>query len=146
MPGFEFVGQTVFESLFGGKEVAAILERDSSASEAGDAGVGACNRRGAGVGRRRVADRGRRRVRRPLARSRIRRGAYDRFWVVFTLTHPDGSTLFPRRQSSRPSANARTAFSGSLGRHAWLERTRTLPAVRANGDSPLIKGPSPLPN
>ena len=29
--GFEFVGQTVFESLFGGKEVAAILERDSSA-------------------------------------------------------------------------------------------------------------------
>lgn len=25
--GFEFVGQTVFESLFGGKEVAAILER-----------------------------------------------------------------------------------------------------------------------
>ena len=27
--GFAFVGQTVFESLFGGKEVAAILERDS---------------------------------------------------------------------------------------------------------------------
>lgn len=26
--GFEFVGQTVFESLFGGQEVAAILERD----------------------------------------------------------------------------------------------------------------------
>jgi hypothetical protein len=26
--GFSFVGQTVFESLFGGKEVAAILERD----------------------------------------------------------------------------------------------------------------------
>jgi len=26
--GFEFVGQTVFESLFGGKEVAAILERN----------------------------------------------------------------------------------------------------------------------
>ena len=26
--GFEFVGQTVFESLFGGKEVAVILERD----------------------------------------------------------------------------------------------------------------------
>src|SRR5688500_17269756 len=25
--GFEFVGQTVFESLFGGKEVTAILER-----------------------------------------------------------------------------------------------------------------------
>ena len=33
MPGFEFVGQTVFESLFGGKEVAAILERDSSATD-----------------------------------------------------------------------------------------------------------------
>jgi hypothetical protein len=30
--GFEFVGQTVFESLFGGKEVAAILERDPAAS------------------------------------------------------------------------------------------------------------------
>lgn len=30
--GFEFVGQTVFESLFGGKEVAAILERDGSAA------------------------------------------------------------------------------------------------------------------
>jgi hypothetical protein len=30
--GFEFVGQTVFESLFGGKEVAAILERDPSTS------------------------------------------------------------------------------------------------------------------
>lgn len=30
--GFVFVGQTVFESLFGGKEVAAILERDPSAS------------------------------------------------------------------------------------------------------------------
>lgn len=29
--GFEFVGQTVFESLFGGKEVAAILERESNA-------------------------------------------------------------------------------------------------------------------
>lgn len=29
--GFEFVGQTVFESLFGGKEVAAILERDVAA-------------------------------------------------------------------------------------------------------------------
>jgi hypothetical protein len=29
--GFEFVGQTVFESLFGGKEVAAILQRDPSA-------------------------------------------------------------------------------------------------------------------
>jgi hypothetical protein len=28
--GFEFVGQTVFESLFGGKEVAAILERDTT--------------------------------------------------------------------------------------------------------------------
>jgi hypothetical protein len=28
--GFEFVAQTVFESLFGGKEVAAILERDPS--------------------------------------------------------------------------------------------------------------------
>lgn len=31
--GFEFVGQTVFESLFGGKEVTAILERDSSATD-----------------------------------------------------------------------------------------------------------------
>ena len=31
--GFEFVGQTVFESLFGGKEVAAILERDPSRGE-----------------------------------------------------------------------------------------------------------------
>ena len=30
--GFEFVGQTVFESLFGGKEVAAILERPADAS------------------------------------------------------------------------------------------------------------------
>lgn len=29
--GFEFVGQTVFESLFGGKEVAAILERNPTA-------------------------------------------------------------------------------------------------------------------
>ena len=29
--GFEYVGQTVFESLFGGKEVTVILERDSSA-------------------------------------------------------------------------------------------------------------------
>ena len=29
--GFEFVGQTVFESLFGGKEVAVILERDTEA-------------------------------------------------------------------------------------------------------------------
>jgi hypothetical protein len=29
--GFEFVGQTVFESLFGGKEVAAILERNPEA-------------------------------------------------------------------------------------------------------------------
>ena len=27
--GFEFIGQTVFESMFGGKEVAAILERDA---------------------------------------------------------------------------------------------------------------------
>jgi hypothetical protein len=30
--GFVFVGQTVFESLFGGKEVAAILERDPAAT------------------------------------------------------------------------------------------------------------------
>lgn len=30
--GYEFVGQTVFESLFGGKEVAVILERDKDAS------------------------------------------------------------------------------------------------------------------
>lgn len=30
--GFEFVGQTVFESLFGGKEVAVILERDTTAT------------------------------------------------------------------------------------------------------------------
>ena len=29
--GYEFVGQTVFESLFGGKEVAVILERDMQA-------------------------------------------------------------------------------------------------------------------
>jgi len=29
--GFEYVGQTVFESLFGGKEVAVILERDKIA-------------------------------------------------------------------------------------------------------------------
>lgn len=29
--GFEFVGQTVFQSTFGGKEVAAILERDTTA-------------------------------------------------------------------------------------------------------------------
>jgi len=29
--GFEFVGQTVFQSLLGGKEVAAILQRDPSA-------------------------------------------------------------------------------------------------------------------
>lgn len=29
--GFQFVGQTVFESLFGGKEVAVILERDTQA-------------------------------------------------------------------------------------------------------------------
>ena len=28
--GFDFVGQTVFESLFGGKEVTIILERDTS--------------------------------------------------------------------------------------------------------------------
>ena len=32
--GFEFVGQTVFESLLGGKEVAAILQRDPSAPAA----------------------------------------------------------------------------------------------------------------
>lgn len=32
--GFEFVGQTVFESLFGGKEVAVILERDPAAPPA----------------------------------------------------------------------------------------------------------------
>jgi hypothetical protein len=32
--GFEFVGQTVFESVFGGKEVAAILERDPAAPRA----------------------------------------------------------------------------------------------------------------
>lgn len=31
--GFEFVGQTVFESLFGGKEVASILERREGASQ-----------------------------------------------------------------------------------------------------------------
>lgn len=31
--GFQFVGQTVFESLFGGKEVATILERGSAAAE-----------------------------------------------------------------------------------------------------------------
>ena len=30
--GFVFVGQTVFESLFGGKEVAAILERDPAST------------------------------------------------------------------------------------------------------------------
>ena len=30
--GYEFVGQTVFESMFGGKEVAAILERDKEAA------------------------------------------------------------------------------------------------------------------
>ena len=33
--GFEFVGQTVFESLFGGKEVAAILERNPQAAANG---------------------------------------------------------------------------------------------------------------
>jgi hypothetical protein len=32
--GFEFVGQTVFQSLFGGKEVTVILERDNQASPA----------------------------------------------------------------------------------------------------------------
>ena len=32
--GFEFIGQTVFESLFGGEEVTAILERDPSAPPA----------------------------------------------------------------------------------------------------------------
>jgi hypothetical protein len=32
--GFEYVGQTVFESLFGGKEVAVILERDKDAPAA----------------------------------------------------------------------------------------------------------------
>jgi hypothetical protein len=32
--GFEFVGQTVFESVFGGKEVAVILERDTTAAAA----------------------------------------------------------------------------------------------------------------
>jgi hypothetical protein len=30
--GFEYVGQTVFESLFGGKEVTCILERDTGSS------------------------------------------------------------------------------------------------------------------
>lgn len=30
--GFQFIGQTVFESLFGGKEVAVILERDTQAT------------------------------------------------------------------------------------------------------------------
>jgi hypothetical protein len=33
--GFEYVGQTVFESLFGGKEVTVILERDKDAKDAG---------------------------------------------------------------------------------------------------------------
>ena len=33
--GFEYVGQTVFESLFGGREVAVILERDKDAMDAG---------------------------------------------------------------------------------------------------------------
>ena len=33
--GFEYVGQTVFESLFGGKEVAVILERDKDAKPSG---------------------------------------------------------------------------------------------------------------
>jgi hypothetical protein len=32
--GFNYVGQTVFESLFGGKEVAVILERDKDAARA----------------------------------------------------------------------------------------------------------------
>ena len=32
--GFEFKGQTVFKSAFGGKEVAAILERDPEVSMA----------------------------------------------------------------------------------------------------------------
>ena len=32
--GFEFIGQTMFESLFGGEEVTAILERDPSAPPA----------------------------------------------------------------------------------------------------------------
>jgi hypothetical protein len=32
--GFEYVGQTVFESLFGGKEVAVIVERDKDAPPA----------------------------------------------------------------------------------------------------------------
>jgi hypothetical protein len=32
--GFDFVGQTVFESLFGGKEVTIILERDAAAPAA----------------------------------------------------------------------------------------------------------------
>jgi hypothetical protein len=32
--GFDFVGQTVFESLFGGKEVTIILERDTAAPPA----------------------------------------------------------------------------------------------------------------
>jgi len=31
--GFEYVGQTVFESLFGGKEVTCILERDSAGTQ-----------------------------------------------------------------------------------------------------------------
>jgi hypothetical protein len=33
--GFEYVGQTVFDSLFGGKEVAVILERDKDAKPSG---------------------------------------------------------------------------------------------------------------
>jgi len=33
--GYEYVGQTVFESLFGGKEVVSIMERDSDARIAG---------------------------------------------------------------------------------------------------------------
>jgi hypothetical protein len=33
--GFEYVGQTVFESLFGGREVTVILERDREAPPAG---------------------------------------------------------------------------------------------------------------
>jgi hypothetical protein len=34
--GFEYRGQTVFESLFGGQEVVVILERDKDATQRGD--------------------------------------------------------------------------------------------------------------
>ena len=64
--GFHAVGQTVFESMFGGKETVAIVQKSSGDTNA----------------------------KRYLAGVRRRNYDYDRFWVVFPLRHADGAPLF----------------------------------------------------